>query len=492
MPARRLAIALVSTPPLIIACAVIVAVAISALSAVLLYEMRADSMLRAGEFSENIALILERDIARNVEVYDLSMQAVIDGVKAPVVMALPTSIRQLVLFDRSSNARDLGSLLVTDAHGRVVIDSRSTPARPVQIGDRDYFRIQKETTDAGLFISKPFTPRIKGADTTIGLSRRLADVDGKFSGIVVGTMRINYFKRLFEGVNIGTGGEITLLSDDGTIFMRRPSNSAASVTSSADFATTNLARQGSFVAVSTVDGIERLYTYHHVGDYPLIVSVGLATSDIYSNWRQRAWAIGSIVAILNVLLLVVSIFFAEQLRRRLEMELQLQVLANTDGLTGMSTRRSLDGALDIEWRRANRHHQPLALLMIDVDEFKLFNDRHGHAAGDAALRMVARCIRENIRRPGDIAGRYGGEEFCVLLPNTDLVGAVAVADQIRVAIEAEGEPHPSSKHGHVTVSVGVAVHAWTARDEESATDCLRRADENLYTAKAAGRNCVMA
>ncbi|MCY1277458.1 diguanylate cyclase (GGDEF) domain protein [compost metagenome] len=223
-----------------------------------------------------------------------------------------------------------------------------------------------------------------------------------------------------------------------------------------------------------------------------MVSVELATSEIYSNWRQRAWVIGIIVAILNMLLLVVSIFFAEQLRRRLEMEHQLHVLANTDGLTGLATRRSLDSALDTEWRRAYRHRQPLAVLMIDVDEFKLFNDRHSHTAGDAALRMVARCISESIRRPGDIAGRYGGEEFCVLLPNTDLLGALLVAGKMREAIEAEDEPHPFSKHGHVTVSVGVAVHLGNARDGESATDFLRRADENLYAAKAAGRNCVMA
>lgn len=495
MPARRLANALFSRPPLFIASAVLIAAIICTLTAFVLYEMRSDAMLRAREFSENISLILERDIARNVEVYDLSMQAVIDGVKAPDVMALPSAIRQLVLFDRSSNARDLGALLVTDTTGRVVIDSRSVPARDVQLGDRDYFRVQQANPNAGLFISRPFTPRaVVGADTTIGLSRRLDDAGGKFTGIVVGTLRLNYFRRLFEGVNVGYGGAITLMHDDGTIFMRRPYEEhsiGSSVAQSDNFARTRLAREGSFVVVAAIDGVERLYTYRHVGDYPLIITVGLSTNDIYSDWRQRAWVIGSIVALLNVLLIIASIFFAEQLRRRLEIEHQLHVLANTDGLTGLATRRAFDHALDTEWRRANRHQQPLAVLMIDVDEFKLYNDLHGHAAGDTALRLVARCVNENIRRPGDIAGRYGGEEFCVLLPSTDLAGALRVANTVRSAINALNAPHPSSQHGKVTVSIGVSVHEGTVSDSETPGDCVRRADLHLYEAKAAGRNCVM-
>ncbi|MDP1013662.1 GGDEF domain-containing protein, partial [Klebsiella pneumoniae] len=87
---------------------------------------------------------------------------------------------------------------------------------------------------------------------------------------------------------------------------------------------------------------------------------------------------------------------------------QLHLLANTDSLTGLGTRRALDSALDVEWRRANRHHTPMAVLMIDVDDFKPYNDRYGHAAGDTALRTVARCINDSIKRPGDFAGRYGG------------------------------------------------------------------------------------
>jgi len=494
MPVRRLAIALTFRPSLIIAGTAVGAAVISLLTAALLSEMRSDAMLRAQGFSENVALILERDIARNVEIYDLSMQAVIDGAKSPDVMILPPAIRQLVLFDRSGNARDLGALLVTDAEGRVIIDSRSVPARPVQIGDRAYLLVQKEQPNVGLFISKPFTPRIPGANTSIGLSDRLADVDGKFSGIVVGTLRVTYFKRVFEGVNLGPGGAITLSSDDGTIYMRRPYDAktiGASFSQSANFKRTLQSKAGAFVAVSSIDGIERLFTYRHIGAYPLIMSVRLATDDIYANWRQRAWAISGIVAVLNVLLLVISVFFADQLRCRLEMEHQLKVLANTDGLTGVAKRRAFDNALETEWRRGILHHQPLAVLMIDVDEFKLFNDQHGHGAGDAALRMVARCISESIRRPGDIAGRYGGEEFCVLLPSTDLVGALLVAENLRQTIEKQNELHPFSMHGRVTVSIGVAVHSGDARDAETAADCLSRADANLYAAKAAGRNCVM-
>jgi len=411
MPLLRFANAFLKRPFMLIVGAAVLSLAVAALTVLSLYEMRLDAMARARDSADNVSLILQRDIARNLEVYDLSMQAVIDGMQDPTILALPPHIRQLVLFDRSTNAQDLGSLLVSDAAGDVIIDSRSVPPRRVHVADRDYFKVHKDTPDVGLYLSMPFRPRINGIETSIGLSRRLNSPNGEFRGIVVGTLRLNYFKRLFDGMNLGEHAAITLIRDDGTVLMRRPYEEQLIGKTIAGSQAFNLRKDlpaGAYITTGALDGVERLFSYRRIGEHPLILSVGLATEDIYAEWRQRAWWIGSIVLMLNAVFILLSILFARQLRERIEMEQQLQWLANTDGLTGLGTRRALDAALDVEWRRANRHGHPLAVLMIDVDEFKHFNDRYGHAAGDTALRTVARCVTDSIRRPGDFAGRYGG------------------------------------------------------------------------------------
>lgn len=494
MPLQRATAALLRPPPLLIAGASVLSLVVTGLTALSLWEMRVDALARARDSADNLALILQRDIARNIEVYDLSLQAVIDTVHDPVISALPANVRQLVLFDRSTNAQDMGSLLVTNAAGDVVVDSRAVPPRRIYLGDRDYFQVQRGSPNMGLYISEPFKPRVSGLETSIGLSRRLNGPHGEFNGIVVGTLRLNYFRRLFDGINLGPHAAVTLVRTDGTLLMRRPYDEqliGRSVAGATAFQKRLLAPEGSYIDVGGIDNIERLYSFRHIGDHPLIVTVGLATEDIYAEWWQRAWVIGGIVLILDAVFMVLSVLFARQLRKRLEMEQQLQLMANTDSLTGLGTRRALDAALEMEWLRSNRHRTPMSVLMIDVDDFKRYNDRYGHAAGDTALRTVARCVNDSIKRPGDFAGRYGGEEFCAVLPNTDLSGAVRVAEAIRAAVLAADEPNAGSAYGQLTVSIGVAVHSGVAAEDDTLEDLVRLADGRLYEAKAAGRNVVM-
>lgn len=131
----------------------------------------------------------------------------------------------------------------------------------------------------------------------------------------------------------------------------------------------------------------------------------------------------------------------------------------------------------------------IALLFIDIDWFKPYNDTYGHQAGDRALAAVARTIGESIRRPGDCAARYGGEEFVVVLPETSIAGATALAEKIRAAVAELAIEHTSSEYGRVTVSIGVA--AW-APDRDSMISCIMRAaDEALNGAKSAGRNRIV-
>jgi diguanylate cyclase (GGDEF)-like protein len=167
---------------------------------------------------------------------------------------------------------------------------------------------------------------------------------------------------------------------------------------------------------------------------------------------------------------------------------QLAELAVTDGLTGIANRRRFDETLAAECARAARSGQPLALLLVDVDWFKRYNDHLGHQAGDEALKRVAAVLQRNARRPGDLAARYGGEEFAVIAADTAPAAALRMAESIRAEIEALGLPHPGAAGGRVTVSIGVAISGAHTPADPSALVGL--ADAALYRAKAAGRNRV--
>jgi diguanylate cyclase (GGDEF)-like protein len=158
-----------------------------------------------------------------------------------------------------------------------------------------------------------------------------------------------------------------------------------------------------------------------------------------------------------------------------------------DGLTGVHNRRHFDERLAAEWGRAARSGSALSLLLIDVDHFKRFNDRHGHQAGDDCLRRVAAALKSGLRRPCDFIARYGGEEFVCLLPDTASAGAVVLAEQLGAAVMALCIEHGDSPVAPVvTVSLGVCTQ--TAQLQGSAADLLRAADAQLYRAKSEGRN----
>jgi diguanylate cyclase (GGDEF)-like protein len=183
---------------------------------------------------------------------------------------------------------------------------------------------------------------------------------------------------------------------------------------------------------------------------------------------------------------------------------ELRRIATIDAVTGIANRRRFDDKLEREWRRGRREGSSMALLMIDIDHFKLFNDRYGHPAGDACLRGVAQALACVSVRPADLVARYGGEEFAILLPQTAREGAEFVARSILGAIESIAIPHEASPTaGHVTVSIGVSSYdtasiSWLPGTPDSrytdelqtratAQDLVRAADRALYSAKHRGR-----
>lgn len=169
----------------------------------------------------------------------------------------------------------------------------------------------------------------------------------------------------------------------------------------------------------------------------------------------------------------------------------LDQMAYLDGMTGIANRRRFDETLDREWRRAQRSHKPLALVIVDIDHFKAYNDSAGHGQGDECLRRVATSLAGCARRPADLVARYGGEEFAAVLPETDREGATMVAESMRAAIERLALAHPAFGGGHhVTISVGVSGGVPVAKDD-SHVAWLKAADDALYEAKRRGRNCVV-
>ena len=228
--------------------------------------------------------------------------------------------------------------------------------------------------------------------------------------------------------SLGPDDIITVLRRDGTVIMRTPFDLDVIGKNFGDLpgvkrALSRTERSYSGMRHRWITR-PRLFVWRD-GTRPLVVLVGKPWSSILSLWRMEATRIGAIMMALIAFVLAVTLFLAREIGRRASAEDKLEELATTDALTGLSNRRKFDAAIDAEWRRAARQKMPLALLMIDADHFKTYNDTFGHQAGDEVLVGIAICISDSVRRAGDCAARYGGEEFAVLLPGLSPAEAVA-------------------------------------------------------------------
>lgn len=442
--------------------------------------------------ARNVATLIEQDIARNIALFDLSLQAVKDGISDPAVMAQEPRLRQLTLFNRAATAQGLGALVVLNKHGDIIFDSQSATPRAGNFADREYFKIhQNANYDLGLYISRPFHARLQARIWSLSFSRRINDESGAFAGIVSGTMRLSYFRDVFDKVALQPDDTITLYRDDGTLILNNAPNDSGIGSDQHDaplFAQIDNRSQGTFDSSDADDGIARLYAFTRVQDAPLIVEVGLSKSRILQPWWMRIGVFAAIFLAMAASVLLLVSMLDRELRLRTKAERRATALARMDTLTGLANRRRYDESLAREWRHCARVEQPLSLLMIDVDFFKAFNDKYGHQEGDRVLAAISRAIAGEVKRPADLAARYGGEEFAILLPNTDAEGAVAVAERVRNSVIALDVPHDGSDHQVVTVSIGTAT-AWP--DADSASDSLASAaDRALYAAKDRGRNRV--
>ncbi|HKT67435.1 MAG TPA: sensor domain-containing diguanylate cyclase [Burkholderia sp.] len=460
------------------------------LSTSLLIEARQDAHDHAVENARNLMLLIERDISRNIELYDLSLQNVVDGLADPELMALPPRQRHRLLFDRAASGPYLGAIFVMDAHGNIVIDSSASPPRQGNFADRAYFTVHRDRLAQDLYISRPYASRLRGGALTIALSRRITLADGSFGGIVVGTLSIDYFRALLDGLAVGRHGSAAIVEDNGALVSRLPYDARVvglDLHDSPLFLEAQRSSEGALTGVGAIDGVRRIYVYKHLAHLPLVVDVAPAEIDIYRSWRHRTIWAAVLMGLFTVFIAWGSLALSRELTRRQIAESKLYRLARTDSLTGLDNRGTFDAVLAKEAQRASRSGRPLSVLFVDVDHFKAFNDDYGHLAGDDVLRRVAQSALSCLRRASDHVARYGGEEFVVTLPDTDAQGAAIVAEAIRRAIAGLGIAHRRSQYGHVTASIGAAT---AAGGRVNAATLLRQADEALYRAKTGGRNRV--
>jgi diguanylate cyclase (GGDEF)-like protein len=338
----------------------------------------------------------------------------------------------------------------------------------------------------------------------VTISRRFNDDDGQFAGVVAVTLGVENFLRVFGKLDVGQDGAIGLSYTDGTLLVRYPfreQDMGRNFSSSPIYAKYLVDRSvGTASYTSSLDGVERLYAFRKSESLPLITTVALGKDEALAAWRIEAALSAVVVVGLLGLTGLIGWFLILDIRRRTEAEealrdaqqqllasnRQLELLALKDALTGLANRRCFDETLAVEARRAQRDGTSLALLMIDIDHFKLFNDTLGHVAGDACLQAVSKVLESCVRRPSDLVARYGGEEMAVIMPATDGAGATVVAQLVLERLQQANIAHPASPFGRVTVSIGMAVGAGAQLD--SMPELIETADQALYRAKAAGRN----
>ena len=466
-----------------------------------------ETYLREADTSTvNMASALADHAAASIDLVDTILAAVIDQVERGDLIDEPDRLHAF-LVEMVRRTPSLQGLFLYDADGNWLLNSLPRPSPAFNNADREYFVYHRTHPGKEAHIGNPVRSRSTGA-WVIPVSHRLENPDGTFAGVALATIKLDYFRSFYESFAIGSKGTIFLASDQGRFILRRPFNEQDLGVDMSQGPVFKLwhekGQAGSAILTSNIDHVERLYSYRHLRGYPLLIAVAPSKDEVLARWRTSTLAsLAGTLALLAVLLFLGSRMIRQLIERdRLQTELReaknaleannasLKLLALSDGLTGLANRRHFDQRLNAEFKRAIREQTPIALVMIDVDYFKRFNDHHGHVAGDACLQRVAEAVLGGQRRPGDLAARFGGEEFAILLPGTDTDGALAVAEAVRAAIAGAGYEHGASPLRSVTVSAGV--YGCIPARGKQARSLIEAADRGLYQAKAEGRNRVCA
>jgi len=374
--------------------------------------------------------------------------------------------------------------MVTRAGGLVYTGGK-TNAPLADVSDREYVRAQQNSTTRGFYIARPVKSRVTGKwglPISYPVSAQASSL-----GVLFGALEFDKITPLHESERPKPGGSISLIRTDGNFLFRVPfgeSYMAKNVSQAENFSRRMLVEWSGVIHSdgSQVDGVSRLIGFVRLKDFPVVVVVTALPEEILAPWRNRCAIIAGIVLAVTIVSGALLFRLLKAMRQNERDQEVLEHQASFDALTGLLNRRAFEEAARLEFARARRAGRTLTVLMLDVDHFKNINDTLGHAVGDSALRLLGGML-QNVLRVNDLAGRLGGEEFCVLLPEVGVERAAEVAERLRKSFAETTEVEFS----RVTVSVGVAEICVADQDLEGV---LLRADKALYRAKEAGRDRV--
>jgi diguanylate cyclase (GGDEF)-like protein len=367
--------------------------------------------------------------------------------------------------------------------------------------------------------------------------------DGSLNGIVLAVINLKWIGDLAAAATESSGASVIMLDGTGTVVAGSPNQQSfiGKRFTDSPLVQDMLANDSGNAILPGLDGVRRIFAYVRVPWTQARLAVGLDENAVHSSVdRAINFAYLQLVAF-GLFVLLVAWFGGEQLVVRpiralvrtatrfgrgdlhvramqepwvaefaplaaalddmasklaaREEELQianahLDELASLDGLSGLANRRGFDREIERQWQKAKQSGQPLALMMVDIDHFKLFNDRYGHVAGDTCLRAVGETLSLVTVEEAVLVARYGGEEFALLMPGLDIRRAAALAEEARQAVEDLMINHAESPRGHVTISIGV--ESMVPEKQQTFADLVKAADNALYAAKRGGRNVVVA
>lgn len=439
----------------------------------------------AGERLAVLANVMASNIQSQLSMIDRQLTALrqLNGIQRqrdPAAEGL--AVRDVMLQWCNSDAACM-DLLIVDHHG--VIAEWTGGDDPPLVADREYVTEHLQNPDSHVYLGIPQRSRARNGRWFFAMSVAERDADGKVVRVYVSIRDLLHSFDYADIVNRTPASSFAVVSNAGEVYVREPDRERYMGRVIPRVAAVLPAQEGEARTVrihSRLDDRERLIVTQRLERYPLYVAATREIDHVMANWRHRS----TVLALLWLLLAGIAAYVGTRLTEDVRLQ---DYLASIDGLTGILNRRALmTEARRQEERR--RDAEGLGLMMIDVDHFKRINDRHGHIVGDRVLRQVATTLRMS-GRGSDVLGRYGGEEFLLLLPGADEQRLATVGEKLRAAVEAIPAIEFPDRTGFpetLTISIGAAV----LRPGQGNLDtAIAQADQALYQAKNAGRNRVV-
>lgn len=482
---------------------IFICLALLAMNAWLIVRARTTDIEQVTQANSNLAKAVSQHVEGTIAIAEHIVSGIVFELERADITPTVLERMQPMLVDHVARMQSIKGLFVFDAQGRWLVHSEAFADLQRSNSDRAYFAHHRSNPSTRTLISGPIVSRSSG-EWIIPVSKRMNDADGEFAGVVLATLSVRQLNAALNEFRIGAQGTIELFDGD-QLLLRRPFREADMGRRDLDSQLQKIfqaSRSGVTEGRSTIDGVDRIISFEHMTDHPLLVTVAVGRDEALQNWKTTSIYQSLSVVLLCVVVGLSGAYLVGSMRERLQAERRLRStrdeltqvndrlahLAQSDGLTGLANRRHFDSRLFRAFEQAQHAQRPLAVVMIDVDDFKKYNDLYGHVQGDECLQRVAGALRSAVQAPGHVVARYGGEEMVLLLPEADAADATRIAETARRAVFELQIAHAATPLGSVSISLGVA--AWIPPLDGVPVELIRAADAALYRAKLRGKNVL--